>query len=229
MARRRFFADALAEGAAHLEDANAHHLARVLRAQPGQEYELAFAGRVYLARITAVRPARVDFAIVEELPAPAPEREISLAVALFKFDRFEWMIEKATELGVTRLTPLVTRRTDVKLAAAAPARRARWQQIARGAAEQSRRAAWPEIAPPVRLAAWLAQPAAGRCLLLLESPAAPPLAVVQGAVTLLAGPEGGWAAEEVEAAVAAGFLPVSLGPRILRGETAVLAALARLG
>lgn len=70
MARRRFFADALWEGAAHLEGANAHHLARVLRAQPGQEYELAFEGRVYLARITSVRPQRVEFAVEEEWPRP---------------------------------------------------------------------------------------------------------------------------------------------------------------
>lgn len=229
MARRRFFADALAEGAARLEGANAHHLARVLRAEPGQVYELAFNGRVYLARITAVRPARVDFAVVEELPAPAPEREISLGVALFKFDRFEWMVEKATELGVSRLTPLSTRRTDPKLAAAAPARRARWQQIARGAAEQSRRAAWPEVAEPQALAAWLALPHAGTRLVLSESATAPLAAPARGSLVMLAGPEGGLAPEEAEAAATSGFAPVSLGPRILRSETAVLAALARFG
>lgn len=228
MARRRFFADALADGVARLEGANAHHLARVLRAQPGQEYELAFAGRAYLARITSVRPQRVEFALEEELAA-LPERSMEVGVALFKFDRFEWMIEKATELGLTRLTPLTTRRTDPKLAVAVPARRARWQQIARGAAEQSRRAAWPEIAGPEPLRAWLTQPHAGNRLLLSEAPDAAALAPTADAVVMLAGPEGGWAAEEAEAAEAAGFAPVSLGPRILRSETAVLAALARLG
>jgi len=228
MSRRRFFADALAQGAARLEGAHAHHLAQVLRAQPGQEYELAFAGRIYLGRITGVRAQRVEFEVVEELPQPVAERPVELGMALFKFDRWEWMVEKATELGLTHLTPLSCRRTDPKLAAAAAGRRTRWLQIARGAAEQSRRASWPEIMPPQALSAWLAKPHAGTRQLLSEAPEAPMLTAVPGAVVLLAGPEGGLAEEEAAAAVNLGFAPVSLGPRILRCETAVLAALARL-
>lgn len=138
------------------------------------------------------------------------------------------MIEKATELGLTRLTPLTTRRTDPKLAAAAPARRARWQQIARGAAEQSRRAAWPEIAGPEPLRAWLAQPHPGKRLLLSDAFDVRTITPTRGPVGMLVGPEGGWSPEETVAAESAGFTAVSLGPRILRSETAVLAALACL-
>jgi 16S rRNA (uracil1498-N3)-methyltransferase len=123
---------------------------------------------------------------------------------------------------------LSCRRTDPKLVAAAAGRRTRWLQIARNAAEQSRRASWPEIMPPQALSAWLALPHAGTRRLLSEAPEAPTLTAAPGAEVLLAGPEGGLAEEEAAAAVHLGFAPESLGPRILRCETAVLAALARL-
>lgn len=228
--RRRFFADAV-EGAAParacVRGANAEHLTRVLRAQPGQHYELAHQGRVYLGEIEHASRDEVRFAIVATLPEAAPRPRLELAAALFKFDRFEWMLEKATELGVAALHPLITRRTDPRLAAAATRRAARWQTILFEAAQQSRRADWPALHPCQPLVAWLAAPPAGERCLLSELPGTPAFRARTEALVLLTGPEGGWTPEEIEAASAAGFAPVSLGPLVLRCETAILAALAR--
>ncbi len=232
MSRRRFFAARVEGEAAWLEGAAAAHLARVLRAVAGQEFELAWQGRVYLGRVRRATPALVAFDLVGELATPAPAPALELGAALFKFDRFEWMLEKATELGLSRLYLLSTRRVEPRLLAAAAKRFERWRTIAREAAEQSRRADWPEIVAPQPLAAFLASPvsAPGReRWVLTEPPGGEPLSPARGPRLLLAGPEGGWGPGELEAAVAAGFAPASLGPRILRCETALLAALARSG
>lgn len=227
--RRRFFATSLEGDAARIEGAQAAHLARVLRAQPGQEFELAHAGRVYLARVEHASPRAITLTVESELEAPAPEAGLQLAVALFKFDRWEWMVEKATELGVTAVLPVVSQRSDPRLAAAAPARLERWRTIAFEAAQQSRRASAPEIAAPQTLAGILADPWTGHRILLAESGGAPPLeAVGPEPARLLCGPEGGWTEAEMGAALVAGYRAVSLGPRILRCETAALAALARV-
>ncbi|MGH9394831.1 MAG: RsmE family RNA methyltransferase, partial [Terriglobales bacterium] len=144
--------------------------------------------------------------------------------------RLEWLLEKATELGATRFNFVGTRRTDVRLAATVEGRLLRWRKIVQAAAEQSRRADAPELgATVVPLAAFLAQPPPGRRLLLSELAGGEALAPAGEETLLLAGPEGGFAAEEFSAIAAAGFTAVSLGSRILRCETAVLAALARLG
>ena len=227
MARRRFFATRVATGEAEIVGAGAAHLARVLRVEVGQEYELAHAGQVYLGRVARVSPRAVGFALVAALPAPAPTPPLAVAAALFKFDRFEWMLEKATELGLSRLQLLATRRTDPRLLAAAPKRLERWHTIAVEAAQQARRADWPEIAPPQTLADFLAEPLGGAKVLLSEEPGGARLGLVSGTLTLLTGPEGGFAPEELAAAEAAGYAPTSLAPRILRCETAILAALAR--
>ncbi|HWG36487.1 MAG TPA: RsmE family RNA methyltransferase [Terriglobales bacterium] len=228
MARRRFFVDTCDGQTAHLRGEGAAHLTRVLRAEPGQEYEIAHQGRVYLARITSAAPAAVDFEVLEELPQPEPEPALALGLALFKFDRMEWMLEKATELGVSSIALIATRRVEPRLLAAAPKRLARWKAILRGAAEQSRRCDVPAISPPQPLAQFLAAPPPGRRVMLSEVSGLPALMAIPEAAILLAGPEGGFAPEEFDAAAAAGFEPVSLGPRILRTETAILAALARL-
>ncbi|MGH9468071.1 MAG: RsmE family RNA methyltransferase [Terriglobales bacterium] len=232
MARRRFFASAAEGGKASITGPGAAHLARVLRARPGEEHEIAWQGAVYLGRIEQVQPHAVTFALERELATAAPVPDLEVGAALFNTSHWEWMLEKATELGLTRLWPLLTRRTDPRWALGAPAgaakRRARWQQIALQAAEQSRRATVPDIAAPLTLQAFLALPAAGARWLLQESPggvALPPSLPCR----LLAGPEGGWEEEESSAATAAGYVPVSLGPRILRCETAVIAALVLAG
>lgn len=227
MARRRFFATEVTEGEARLAGPAARHLHRVLRARPGQQFEIAHGGRVFLATVRRSSADAVALGIDEELEPAAPEPRLALAVALFKFDRFEWMLEKATELGVSAVQPLITRRSEARLAAAARARRPRWEAILLAAAEQSRRADCPSLAEPATLAAFLASPVAGQRLLLSELREAPPLKPPAGDAVLLAGPEGGFAPEEFDAAAAAGFTAVSLGPRILRVETAALAALAR--
>jgi len=228
MARRRFFVDGCDGCRAEVHGPAAAHLARVLRAQVGQDFEIAHAGRVYLARIRSVARTSVEFEVLEAVPQPPPQPDLVLALALFKFDRLEWALEKAAELGVSSIVLIATRRVEPRLLAAAPARMARWQAILHAAAEQSRRNAVPPIAPPRPLREFLAAPGPGARLLLSELPAHPPLTPVSDAATLLVGPEGGFAPEELGAAAAAGFAPVSLGPRILRSETAVLAALARL-
>lgn len=225
MARRRFFATWVQGSRASIAGAEAQHLARVLRAEPGQIYELAWEGAVYLARIERASPASVSFEILERLAAPAPVPQLEAGVAIFKFHRYEWMLEKATELGLTRLWPLLTRRTDARLAAAARARCRRWQEIATQAAEQSRRAELPEIAPPLALRSFLDLPPAAHRWLLQESDTGGRALPAGTPCRFLVGPEGGWTPEETAEAVAAGFTPVSLGPRILRCETAVLAAL----
>src|ERR1700757_383228 len=158
MTRRRWIADEVSGKVAALTGSHAEHLSQVLRAQVGQEFDIAAGGKVQRGRITEVGPNRVVFELGEEI-STATIPTLHLLLAILKFDRMEWAIEKCTELGVARIVPLVTRRTDPHLAAAAVKRRDRWQRIAREAAEQSRRSAPPEVAEPVKLREVLNQPA----------------------------------------------------------------------
>ncbi len=157
MTRRRWIADEISGSRAALVGTQAEHLARVLRARIGQEFDIAAEGRVRCGRIISVTPEKVEFELGEELPAAALPN-ITLLLAVFKFDRMEWAIEKATELGVARVVPLIAKRTDSHLASVAVKRVDRWRRIAREAAQQSRRAAPPEIAEPARLQEALALP-----------------------------------------------------------------------
>jgi 16S rRNA (uracil1498-N3)-methyltransferase len=165
----------------------------------------------------------------EEIAGAAPA-QIALLLAIFKFDRMEWAIEKCTELGVSRIVPVISRRTDARLAAASTKRLERWQRIARQAAEQSRRAAPPEIAAPVRLAEVL-NPPEGFRVFLAESEEQTLLRDVlsdeaEGGIILAVGPEGGWTEDEVQSFQQAGWISASLGNTILRAETAAIAATA---
>ena len=233
LARRRFFVDRIHDNLAELTGDGARHLARVLRAEPGQRYEISDNQRAYLAEIAAITAQRVTFAMIEPLPAPPPQPEITLYAALIKFDRFEWIVEKATELGVSRLVPVNAERSEKGLAAAATKRIDRWRKIARESGQQSRRLRLPEISPAELLAIALADASPLR-LFLDEQPGAPMLLQAlasrdgQDAVAILTGPEGGWTDRERAAALAAGWKPVSLGTQILRAETAAIAALAVL-
>jgi len=150
MTRRRWIADETNGDAAALIGDHALHLARVLRAQIGQQFDISTGTSVRRGTITSISETRVDFALGEEQPT-APSPDVTLALAIFKFDRMEWAIEKCTELGVNRIIPIVAHRTDSHLAAAASKRRERWQRLALQASEQSRRTAPPEIAAPVKL------------------------------------------------------------------------------
>lgn len=234
MARRRFFVDAIHGGAAELRGEDAAHLTRVLRAAPGQVYEISDNRAAYLAEIAEARGERVVFRVLEPLETPALPARIILCVALIKFDRLEWIVEKATELGVERIQPIEAARTDKGLREASAKRSDRWRRIARESSQQCRRVSVPEISPAAAFHQCLDLAADRRYF--LEEATAPPLArslpsakAASDRIALLTGPEGGWTDSERQAAEAAGWQPVSLGPRILRTETAVLAALAVIG
>jgi 16S rRNA (uracil1498-N3)-methyltransferase len=229
VARRRFFVDEIRGCAAELRGEDARHLTRVLRVEPGQRFEISDNHQAWLAEITEARGERVLFRTVEALVStPAPVR-VTLCAALIKFDRFEWVVEKATELGVERIVPFEATRTEKGLLDASRKRSQRWERIARESSQQSRRTRLPEILPAVRFAAALEQ-GAGHRYFLDEAEAPPILREIpeerQDSVALIAGPEGGWSDAERELARAAGWTPVSLGPQVLRAETAVCAALA---
>lgn len=232
MARRRFFVPEIRRGVAELTGADAEHLVRVLRAEVGQVYEICDNQDVYSAEIETARKSLVVFRCQEKLAAPQAEATLVLVPALFKFDRFEWLIEKATELGVARIQPFEAVRTERGLAEAAQKRSARWERIAVEASQQSRRNRLPEIEPVATLAEALSLDANVRLLLDEESGTMPIIRSVPeqrspgDTVALLLGPEGGWVPEERAKAVAAGWAPVSLGNTVLRAETAAVAGLA---
>jgi len=206
----------------------------VLRVEKGHRYEISDNRQLYLAEVEVARKEHVVFQVLEKLPPrPLPVR-LHLLAALIKFDHFEWMLEKATELGVERVTPVVATRSEHGLDKAAFKRAERWRKILKESAQQCRRSHLPELAP---LAQWKQVPALdGPRLLLEEEPGAPPLLKALPAerraediVQLLVGPEGGWTDDERTALRAAGWQPVSLGPAVLRAETAAVAGLAIIG
>jgi 16S rRNA (uracil1498-N3)-methyltransferase len=229
MTRRRWIAEEFRGNRAVLTGDHADHLVRVLRARVGQEFDIATGSVVRRGRIVTVEEGRVEFELGEEVPvAPAPN--VTLLLAIFKFDRMEWAIEKCTELGVSRIVPVIARRTDAHLASAAAKRVERWRRIALQAAEQSRRATPPEIAAPIKLLEAANLTGATRIVLAesgQQTMLSDVLAAYSGGETLLAiGPEGGWADDELELFLRAGWISASLGPTILRAETAAIAAAA---
>ena len=243
MTRRRWIADEVDGDRAALIGEHAAHLSRVLRAQVGQEFDIATASAVRSGKIIAISEDRVEFVLGKELPAK-PSPKLTLLLAIFKFDRMEWAIEKCTEIGVSCIVPLIARRTDSHLAAAAAKRHERWQRIARQASEQARRAAPPEIAAPVRfkeLARAGASPAEDTTIdavvekiVLAECEANTSLrdiieaepSIAQPELTLAVGPEGGWTEEELAWFRQSGWQAASLGDNILRAETAAIVATA---
>jgi len=227
MARRRFFVNSIHNSRAPLEGEDALHLSRVLRAAPGERYEISDNQRVYLAEIESARKDRIVFRVLEPVETVSPPADVTLLAALFKFDRFEWMVEKVTELGVARVVPVVAERTERGLDKAAVKRAERWRRIALEASQQSRRARLPEIVDAEPFDRAIARRASRR-ILLDELPGGAPLAALEPAadVALLAGPEGGWTDGERHAALAAGWQAATLGSTILRAETAAMAAVA---
>ncbi|MCU1308685.1 MAG: hypothetical protein JWN45_3380 [Acidobacteriaceae bacterium] len=232
MTRRRWIADEVHGNRATLTGQNARHLARVLRARVGQEFDISCDFSVRLGKIVTIDDDRVELQLGAEISQTA-ESEISLLLAVFKFDRMEWAIEKATELGVTKILPVIAQRTDAHLGVAAAKRVERWRKIAHEAAQQSRRTAVPEILAPVKLNPALAGIAESSARIVLsETEKAVTLAEVVSAadadspLLLAIGPEGGWTEDEVETFVKLGWTSASLGSTILRAETAAVAALA---
>ena len=226
MTRRRWIADEVSGNHAALTGDHARHLAQVLRAQVGQQFDISTGSEVRLGTICNIHPDRIEFDLGEAI-AIAPETAITLVISIFKFDRMEWAIEKCTELGVARIIPLIAGRTEPHLAAASLKRAERWRRIARQASEQSRRVSTPEVSDPIKLKELQAITAKARIVLsegedtLMLKDAVPENA---SSVLLAFGPEGGWKEEEVTAFRDTGWTTASLGPTILRAETAVIAA-----
>ncbi|MEX2264059.1 MAG: RsmE family RNA methyltransferase [Bryobacteraceae bacterium] len=231
MARRRFFVNEIRDGIARLSGDDARHLVRVLRAEAGMQFEISDNQAVYLAEVAAVERDAVSLRILEPVEANRPPVCLTLLAALIKFDRFEWMIEKATELGVETVIPVNAARSEKGLAEAAVKRVERWRKIARESSQQSRRGRIPEILAAASFADSLGLPFQYRYFLEERAGAPPLLAALPDTrqsldrVAVLCGPEGGWTDRERELSAAAGWLPVALGPHILRSETSAMAAL----
>jgi 16S rRNA (uracil1498-N3)-methyltransferase len=239
MTRRRWIADTCTPTTAALTGDQAIHLARVLRAEPGQVFDIVANGFLHRAEILTVSEARVDFALHEQLESGAA-LPLHLLLAIFKFDHMEWAIEKATELGIARITPILARRTEKHLAQAALKRAERWRRIALESAKQSRRTDIPEIADPTQLKPALEQEKSPTRILLSETEQTTTLtAALENSIasphtgepsnithTLAIGPEGGWTPEEMALFLQHDWQSVTLGPRILRAETAAIAAIA---
>jgi len=236
MARRRFFVDHIRNGKAELFGEEAYHLTRVLRVQVEQQFELSDNQSVYLAEVREAHKDKVSFAILEQLPLRPDPVDLTLLVSLIKFDRFEWILEKSVELGVTRFVPVMAERSEKGLEQGAQKRMERWRRILRESSEQSRRDRLPEILEPVSFGETLGRAGALRFFLdeaerarpILDHIPEPGLRQASDTVLLLTGPEGGWVDAERDRAVARGWLPVTLGPRILRAETAAMAAVSVL-
>ena len=239
MTRRRFIADTWTNTTATLTGDQAAHLARVLRAVPGQVYDIVSNGFLHRAEVTNVSEQRVDFLLHEELSSDAG-LPLHLLLAVFKFDRMEWAIEKATELGIARITPILARRTEKHLAQSALKRAERWRRIALEASKQSRRTDVPEIADPTALKPALEQEKSPTRILLSETEqqitlsgaleksgsSTSELSDVIFTHAIAIGPEGGWTPEEMSLFTEHNWQHVTLGPRILRAETAAIAAIA---
>jgi 16S rRNA (uracil1498-N3)-methyltransferase len=229
MTRRRWIADEISGSRASLTGAHADHLVRVLRARIGQEFDIAAGDLVRRGRIVAVADGRVEFDLAEEVPS-ATTIELTLLLAIFKFDRMEWAIEKCTELGVSRIVPVIARRTDAHLAVASAKRVERWRRIAFQAAEQSRRVVPPEITNPAKLQDSLE--GSGLRIVLSESETETSIhellesCAPDGKIRLAIGPEGGWTEGELQQFQKSGWVPASLGSTILRAETSAIAAAA---
>ena len=240
MTRRRWIAEHWDEATATMVGAQAEHIARVLRAQAGMQTEVIAGGRVFHAEVAAVKLAgqesEVRFTLLSELEAD-PALPVTLVTAIYKFDHMEWAVEKATELGVAGIAPVIARRTEKHLAQAAAKRVERWRRIAHEAAKQARRSDVPVIYDPVALAARISAESSATRIVLAEQERSTTLRNAldeaieaagdqMPALEIAIGPEGGGAPNEEALFDANGWPAVSLGPRILRAETAAIAALA---
>ncbi|WP_447972629.1 RsmE family RNA methyltransferase [Nitrospira sp. Kam-Ns4a] len=215
-----------------------NHLRASLRIRPGEELWLGDERRRrYRVRVTSLGRQELTGQVLEERSGPPVTwPTLLLGQCLLKGERMEWVIQKATELGAAGLVPMISSRSVVRPQPDRVAgQRERWQRIALEAAQQSERWEVPEVAAPCEarefflrgsratLALILSERGPGKPLSSIALPAGP-----AASLAVAVGPEGGWTGEELEAAVACGFVPATLGKRILRAETAVLAALSIL-
>ena len=236
--RRRFFVEGFEGGSACLRGEAAHHLARVLRAETGQLYELSDGQFLWLARTERVGRDEIQFSLVEQLPAPVALVRTELLLAIVKFDRFEWALEKAAELGADEIVPLAAERSEKGLLAAATKRVERWKRILAESSQQARRLRIPVLQSVAKPGDAFRTTTAPIRLLLSERPGARPLRDLleplaaarrtndTSHVAIGIGAEGGWTEAEFASARRSGFEEAALGANILRTETAVCAALA---
>lgn len=228
MTRRRWIADRVEGDRAYLLEHNAAHLFRVLRVKAGQEFEVVAGGVLRLGTVVFASEDKVAFHLSEEIVSPALP-EIAVFLAIFKFDRLEWAIEKLTELGVARIVPVIAQRSGHHFTQAAAARLPRWRKIVHEAAQQARRIAPPDVTEPVALKT-IVTAAVGSRIVLSETEESvslkEALAEVAAPLALALGPEGGWTADEIQLFQGAGWKSASLGSTILRAETAAIAAVA---
>jgi 16S rRNA (uracil1498-N3)-methyltransferase len=228
MTRRRWIADRVEGDRAFLLGPNANHLFRVLRVKIGQEFDVAADGVLRSAKVVFASHDRVEFELGAEVESAALP-QITVYLSIFKFDRFEWALEKLTELGVSDIVPMIAQRTEEHLAKAAAKRVERWRKIARESSQQARRISPPEIADPVALKKAIEKTQGSR-IVLSESEEEVSLKTVLNVcklpLAMAFGPEGGWSDPELELFNAAGWKPASLGHTILRAETAAIAAVA---
>lgn len=225
-------------GWVELDPANSHHVREVLRLRPGQHLRaLVPAGHDLVLQITDTRPGRVLCTVAGRVALPSePALRVSVYQGLTRGERFEYVLQKCTEIGAYDFFPVIMRRTVIRPSQhGAASRLARWQRIVEEAALQSGRAAIPLVHPPALLGDVLAtdhrsaQASEGALRLVADEEESRPLGEVlaalrepdcPGRAQIVIGPEGGLERDEVQAMIRAGFVPVSLGPRVLRTETA---------
>lgn len=234
----RFYADerGIADGIAHLPKEDAVHAARVLRMKPGDEAELFCGGARYLAEMDAFTADDVTLRILRELPSTEAGLRITLYQGLPKADKMELIVQKACELGAARVVPVAMSRCVVKLDGKDAAKKQeRWQKIAREACKQSGRCVEMEVAMPLAIKQLPAALAAHDAAIVpWEDAHQVSLTAFRAAhpdvrdLAIVIGPEGGMSQEEVDLMSGVGCVPVTLGPRILRTETAGLCAVSAL-
>lgn len=219
-------------------ETQAQQIRQVLRLQPGTRVVvLDNSGQEYVVTLMEVKRPRVVGRIEEQRPSTTePHTHLTLYQSLLPRDKFEWVLQKGTEVGVSAFVPVVTQRSLVRDAIIAANKQARWERIVTEAAEQSRRGRLPALHLPVTLAEALTKASSSHCILIpwekaTKESIGTALSKLSGslnrlAVTLFIGPEGGYSDEEIEQATAVNAIPVTLGRRILRTETAAVVAAA---
>jgi 16S rRNA (uracil1498-N3)-methyltransferase len=236
LTRLYFPGDIADHGECRVTAGQAHHVMHVLRLPVGAPLTL-FDGRgvEFPALIKRIDKSGLTLTVTgRNAVSRESPLDILLAQGISSGERMDYTVQKCVELGVTAIQPLMTQRSVVRLTAERAERRvAHWQSVTAAACEQCGRNVLPVVLPPLSLMKWLGEPVPANSVRFLLSPyaAATPLRDRHrplGRVTLLVGPEGGWSDDEIEAALSSGFLPLALGPRVLRTETAAVAALAAL-
>ncbi len=232
MSRRRFFVppDFIRDGIACLPADQAHHLRDVVRVRAGDAVEIFDgAGNAYAGEV-AFREDGVQVRGLQPLPSPESRVRLVLAASLIKSSKFEWVLQKATELGVREIVPLSSRRSEIDIPGGKTAKRVeRWERIVQEAARQCGRSSLPRLHPPMAADDFFsAEEYSGYTRALFYERASeawnPDAGALRNGLVLCVGPEGGWTDEEVGRAQAAGYGIYTLGPWILRAETAAIAA-----